>query len=83
MIIKIVLSLTLFPLICAAFLCIINSNSSLILLYFASVLGVKVYCVSSGSGLSQPLAEFLCSFLFNAYIREREIYIYINKMSEG
>ena len=57
-----------------ALLCIINSNSSLILLYFASVLGVSVYWVSSGSGLSQPLEEPLCSFLLRAWM---EIWLWI------
>lgn len=49
-----------------ALLCIIKSNSSLILLYLASDRGVNVYCESSGSGESQPLLPPFKSFLERA-----------------
>lgn len=46
-------------------LCIISWNSSSILVYLASVRGVKLYSIASGSGLSGDMAP-LCSFLLSA-----------------
>lgn len=55
--------LTLVPL--CWFLCIIIWNSSSILVYLASVRGVRLYSLVSGSGLSGDIAP-LCSFLLSA-----------------
>lgn len=57
---------TLLPLISELRCCIISSKSSFNLYLFSLRFGVNVYCESSGSGLSQPFDDPLCSFLFNA-----------------
>lgn len=46
-------------------LCIISWNSSSIFVYLASVRGVRLYSIASGSGLSGDMAP-LCSFLLSA-----------------